>query len=276
MPLSGPGAETALGFRTTGVGTLATEIAWSWTAVGEEWVRDQDGATHVDSAGARVGATNVIVRFTPYVDSGVRDSVGAVVPEAAAVGEGDAWLLSGGRAQPGLAQAVRRRSHVVHRLGGWSLAARARDHMGRGAAARHRRDRPTLRVAVTVTLPSDVASPRWPPHWASSPSPPPPAAHPPRPDDGRPRHAPGPRMTAGDNRARRPVVSLAGDTTAAHVCHDVPRAVPEATAGEVRAALSARPYESVADVVVCDAADWSLWFLRRWCSPRPLTVASTR
>jgi Protein of unknown function (DUF3048) N-terminal domain/Protein of unknown function (DUF3048) C-terminal domain len=101
VPLSGPGAETALGFRTTGAGTLATEIAWSWDAGGEEWVRDQDGATHVDSAGAQVGATNVIVRFTPYVDSGVRDSVGAVVPEAAAVGEGDAWLLSAGRAQPG-------------------------------------------------------------------------------------------------------------------------------------------------------------------------------
>jgi magnesium transporter len=60
-------------------------------------------------------------------------------------------------------------------------------------------------------------------------------------------------VTTGDNRARRPATSLAGDTTAAHVCHDVPLAVPEATAGEVRAALSARPCESVADVVVCDA-----------------------
>jgi magnesium transporter len=60
-------------------------------------------------------------------------------------------------------------------------------------------------------------------------------------------------VTAGDNRARRPATRLAGDTTAAHVCHDVPLAVPEATSGEVRAALSARPYESVADVVVCDA-----------------------
>jgi Protein of unknown function (DUF3048) N-terminal domain/Protein of unknown function (DUF3048) C-terminal domain len=101
VPLSGPGAETAIGFRTTGAGPLATEISWSWDAGGEAWVRDQNGTAHVDDAGERVRAANVILRFTPYGDSGVRDSVGAVVPEAAAVGEGDAWLLSGGRAQPG-------------------------------------------------------------------------------------------------------------------------------------------------------------------------------
>jgi Protein of unknown function (DUF3048) C-terminal domain len=48
-----------------------------------------------------VSAANVIIRFTPYGDSGIRDSTGAVVPEALSVGEGDAWLLSGGQAQQG-------------------------------------------------------------------------------------------------------------------------------------------------------------------------------
>jgi hypothetical protein len=100
-PLAGPEAEPATGFRTTGAGTLATGIEWSWGADGEAWLRNQNGTPHVDSAGARVRAANVIVRFTPYRDSGVRDSVGAVVPEAEAVGEGEAWVLSGGRAQPG-------------------------------------------------------------------------------------------------------------------------------------------------------------------------------
>jgi hypothetical protein len=100
-PLDGPGAGPATGLRTTGTGTLATGIEWSWGADGEAWVRSQNGSPHVDSAGARVRATNVILRFTPYRDSGVRDSVGAVVPEAEAVGEGEAWVLSGGRAQPG-------------------------------------------------------------------------------------------------------------------------------------------------------------------------------
>ena len=98
-----PGTEatpaTATGFRTTG--SLATDIEWTWDAERDGWVRNQNGTPHVDTTGARVRATNVVVRFTPYRDSGVRDSTGAVVPEAEAVGEGEAWLLSGGDAQPG-------------------------------------------------------------------------------------------------------------------------------------------------------------------------------
>lgn len=100
-PLSGPGSMDATGFRTTSAGTLSTEIEWSWNADRDQWVREQNGTAHEESSGTQLGAANVIVRFTPYGDSGVRDSVGAVVPEALAVGEGDAWLLSGGRAQLG-------------------------------------------------------------------------------------------------------------------------------------------------------------------------------
>lgn len=100
-PLSGPGVEAATGFRSTGTGVLSTDIEWSWDPGSATWTRRQDGTPHVDSDGEPVRAANVIVRITPYRDSGVRDSVGAVVPEAQAVGEGDAWLLSGGRAQPG-------------------------------------------------------------------------------------------------------------------------------------------------------------------------------
>ena len=96
-----PGTEAApaTGFRTTG--SLATDIEWTWDAERDGWVRNQEGTPLVDTTGARVRATNVVVRFTPYRDSGVRDSTGAVVPEAEAVGEGEAWLLSGGSAQPG-------------------------------------------------------------------------------------------------------------------------------------------------------------------------------
>jgi hypothetical protein len=101
VPLSGPGATPAVGFRTIGAGTVSTGIEWSWNADLTGWVRSQNGTPHVDSDGERVRAANVILRFTPYRDSGVRDSTGAVVPEAQAVGEGDAWLLSGGRVQRG-------------------------------------------------------------------------------------------------------------------------------------------------------------------------------
>jgi Protein of unknown function (DUF3048) N-terminal domain/Protein of unknown function (DUF3048) C-terminal domain len=100
-PLSGPGVEAATGFRTAGTGAFSTDIEWSWEPGSATWTRRQNGTPHVDSDGEPVRAINVIVRITPYRDSGVRDSVGAVVPEAQAVGGGDAWLLSGGRVQPG-------------------------------------------------------------------------------------------------------------------------------------------------------------------------------
>jgi hypothetical protein len=97
-PPSGPGVRPSSGLHSS---TLATAIGWSWNARDRRWERSQDGTPHVDADGARVTATNVVVRLTPYRDSGVRDSRGAVVPEAATVGEGDAWVLSDGRAQPG-------------------------------------------------------------------------------------------------------------------------------------------------------------------------------
>jgi hypothetical protein len=97
-PLSGTRAQPARGFRAS---TLATSIEWTWNAQTGLWERSQNGTPDVDSTGSRVAAPNVVVRTTPYRDSGVRDSTGAVVPEAVAVGEGDAWLLSDGKAQPG-------------------------------------------------------------------------------------------------------------------------------------------------------------------------------
>lgn len=100
-PLSGPGIEATPGFRTTGAGGLATDIEWTWDAASASWERRQSGSPHLDGNGQPVRAANVILRITPYRDSGVRDSVGAIVPEAEAVGDGDAWLLSGGRAQLG-------------------------------------------------------------------------------------------------------------------------------------------------------------------------------
>jgi hypothetical protein len=95
--LSGPDVVDAAGYRSSG---LATSVRWDWDAT-RGWVRTQDGTPHVDAAGDQVAVPNVVIRTTSYRDSGQRDSVGAVVPEAAMVGEGDAWLLSGGQAQPG-------------------------------------------------------------------------------------------------------------------------------------------------------------------------------
>jgi hypothetical protein len=97
-PLAGTGVRPVDGFRAS---TFATAIEWNWNDQTLLWDRSQNGTTHVDSTGDRVAVPNVVVRTTPYRDSGVRDSRGAVVPEAASVGDGDAWLLSDGKAQPG-------------------------------------------------------------------------------------------------------------------------------------------------------------------------------
>jgi hypothetical protein len=95
--LAGPGVVDATGYGITG---LATSVRWDWDAA-SGWVRTQDGTPHVDADGTRVAVPNVIIRSTPYHDSGQRDSTGAVVPEAETIGEGDAWLLSDGRVQEG-------------------------------------------------------------------------------------------------------------------------------------------------------------------------------
>jgi hypothetical protein len=99
--LDAPDAEPVGGFATSGAGGLATSIRWTWDADSGRWLRSQDGTDHVDADGTRAHATNVVVRFTPYRDSGVRDSTGAMVPEAASVGEGEAWLFTDGRLQRG-------------------------------------------------------------------------------------------------------------------------------------------------------------------------------
>jgi Protein of unknown function (DUF3048) C-terminal domain/Protein of unknown function (DUF3048) N-terminal domain len=98
----GTGAGEAVdGYDTAGSPGLATDIRWAWDERAGAWARSQDGTAHLDDDGTQVTAANVIVRYTPYRDSGVRDSAGGVVPEAVTVGEGDAWLLRDGRVQRG-------------------------------------------------------------------------------------------------------------------------------------------------------------------------------
>lgn len=94
--LAGEGVEPAGGFRSTGR-ELSTRIEWEWDADDGVWRRSQDGTEHVDDEDEQITAANVVIRFTSYRDSGVRDSRGAVVPEAEAVGAGEAWLLSDGK-----------------------------------------------------------------------------------------------------------------------------------------------------------------------------------
>ena len=76
---------------------VTTDVRWTWNAASGTFVRTQNGTDHVDAAGARVEATNVVVALTPYVDTPFVDQSGEPVPEAQLVGEGEAWVLTGGR-----------------------------------------------------------------------------------------------------------------------------------------------------------------------------------
>lgn len=94
-------AEGAAGFEASGGQGLSTSIRWDWDEETGTWLRTQDGTPHVDDQDTQVSAANVVIRFTPYRDTGLRDSAGAPVPEADPVGEGEVWLLTDGQVQRG-------------------------------------------------------------------------------------------------------------------------------------------------------------------------------
>ena len=77
-----------------------TPVRFEWD--GSRWVRFQAGHPHVDGAGGgQIGVDNVIIRFTPAVDSGTVDQAGSHVPTAQVVGDGEAWIFSGGNVATG-------------------------------------------------------------------------------------------------------------------------------------------------------------------------------
>ncbi|HUF33573.1 MAG TPA: DUF3048 domain-containing protein [Acidimicrobiales bacterium] len=87
--------ELARGVRIAYGGHVGTTVSYEGSATG--WIRSQDGSVHLDADDDPLDPENVIVQFTQYRASGFRDVTGASSPEAVLVGEGDAWILSGGR-----------------------------------------------------------------------------------------------------------------------------------------------------------------------------------
>lgn len=80
--------------------TKETVALWEWDDTAQGWRRTQNGEAHVDGAGRRVAPANVVVQFVTYRDTGLVDSSGTSVPEAEVVGEGEAWVLTGGMLVP--------------------------------------------------------------------------------------------------------------------------------------------------------------------------------
>lgn len=81
-------------------GGYVTNVRWVWDPETETFARWQNGTPHLDADWCQVRAENVILQIVPYVDSGARDVLGGVVPEASLGGEGQAWVLTGGQAVP--------------------------------------------------------------------------------------------------------------------------------------------------------------------------------
>ncbi|HTC81978.1 MAG TPA: DUF3048 domain-containing protein [Acidimicrobiia bacterium] len=97
---SGPGAHAVTHARVWWQASKLTEAIWDWDVTAKGWRRTQNGEAHVDGAGRQVTPANVVVQFVSYHDTGLVDSSGTSVPEADVVGEGDAWVLTGGMLIP--------------------------------------------------------------------------------------------------------------------------------------------------------------------------------
>ncbi|MBV8691980.1 MAG: DUF3048 domain-containing protein [Actinobacteria bacterium] len=88
------GGTPAKGIDLVFADIVTTHITYTWN--GQGWLRVQNGTPHVDAAGTQVAPTNVVVQFTEYHDTGIRDRSNSPVPEGTLVGSGDAWFFTGG------------------------------------------------------------------------------------------------------------------------------------------------------------------------------------
>jgi Protein of unknown function (DUF3048) N-terminal domain/Protein of unknown function (DUF3048) C-terminal domain len=76
-----------------GAGSAPVDYIWN----GSGYARSQAGTPHLDAWGQQVAPENVIVSFTPYANSDVEDQFGVPIREAQLVGQGEAWVLTGGQ-----------------------------------------------------------------------------------------------------------------------------------------------------------------------------------
>jgi hypothetical protein len=75
--------------------------AYTWDAGSGTWKRSQDGAAHMAASGAQIAPHNLVVQFVSTRKLGKVDASGHAVNESIVTGEGEAWVLSGGRVAKG-------------------------------------------------------------------------------------------------------------------------------------------------------------------------------
>jgi hypothetical protein len=93
-PVANAGAEPAGAVTIRYPGGASTVVRYLDEAEG--WARVQGGVPHTVANGTRIAPENVIVQFVTYGPSGYTDVNGAPSPEAGLLGEGEAWVFTGG------------------------------------------------------------------------------------------------------------------------------------------------------------------------------------
>lgn len=76
---------------------ITTTVVYAWDEPSRTFRRSTDGRPHLDAANVQVAPENVVFQVVGYRNTGLVDTSGAAVPEAELIGEGEAWVLTGGR-----------------------------------------------------------------------------------------------------------------------------------------------------------------------------------
>lgn len=74
-----------------------TKALFEWDMATGTWLRSTNGSPHLLADGTRLAFSNVIVQKVPYSSVGYKDSTRHPVEEAMVVGQGEAFVLSGGK-----------------------------------------------------------------------------------------------------------------------------------------------------------------------------------
>jgi hypothetical protein len=80
---------------------VETRVVFEWDPAVKGFARTQNGTPHVDAANRRVAPENVLFQVVTYRNTGLVDRSGTAVPEAELIGEGEALLLTDGKAIKG-------------------------------------------------------------------------------------------------------------------------------------------------------------------------------
>ena len=74
---------------------------YDWDATTGTWKRTSNGTPHTTASGAQIAPQNLIVQFVSMHTLNYVDQSGTKVVESTVTGDGDAWILSGGRITKG-------------------------------------------------------------------------------------------------------------------------------------------------------------------------------